>query len=107
MLPGTTAAGWAASEVGAEAAGAAAAGAFWAGALAVVCAAAGVSPAAAKAIAHPISLIFTPVSYALGRERETPRPIDFAVSISAGFQTLKRLFQDVIGLSVDGARAAA
>jgi hypothetical protein len=33
----------------------------WLGALAGVCAAAGVSPAAAKAIAHPISLIVTPV----------------------------------------------
>src|SRR5690348_9875317 len=33
----------------------------WLGALAGVCAAAGVSPAAAMAIAHPISLICTPV----------------------------------------------
>jgi hypothetical protein len=41
--------------------GALAAELFWLGALAGVCAAAGVSPAAAKAIAHPISLIFTPV----------------------------------------------
>jgi hypothetical protein len=34
--------------------------AVWLGALAGVCAAAGVSPAAAKAIAHPISLIKNP-----------------------------------------------
>src|SRR5215213_3718983 len=40
----------------------AAAEAFWLGALAGPCAAAGVSPAAAKAIAHPISLIEIPDS---------------------------------------------
>src|SRR6476619_1487104 len=81
-LPGTID-GWAASGLAAPwtvpavgvAAAPGAAEAFWAGALAVVCAAAGVSPAAAKAIAHPISLIFTPVSNALGRKREKPRPL--------------------------------
>ena len=38
------------------------AAAVWLGALAGPCAAAGVSPAAANAIAHPISLIYTPDS---------------------------------------------
>src|SRR5437868_2091131 len=52
----------AAGGVAAVAAGAAAAGAFWAGELAWAPAAAGVSAAAAKAIAHPISLICTPDS---------------------------------------------
>ena len=48
--------------VGTLAAGAAAAGAVWAGGLADACAAAGVSQAAAKAIAHPIRFISTPVA---------------------------------------------
>ena len=64
--PGTTVGGWAASGLPGfcavpaggvavvAAAGALGAGAVW------LMAAAGVSPAAAKAIAHPISLIFTP-----------------------------------------------
>jgi hypothetical protein len=47
--------------------GAVAAGVDWLGAFAGVCAAAGVSPAAAKAIAHPINLIFT-----LGSGRWSP-----------------------------------
>ena len=67
MCPGVPGTGAAASAGGAVAGaatfayGAAAVASVWAGALAFVCAAtAGVSPAAAKAIAHPISLIFTP-----------------------------------------------
>jgi hypothetical protein len=105
MLPGTIA-GWAASglpAVWAVPAGGVAveveAVAFWAGALAVVCAAAGVSPAAAKAIAHPISLICTPDSVELGARMRTR----FSGSIGAGFRTLKRLFQDVIRGTVAGA----
>jgi hypothetical protein len=64
-LPGTIAAGVVVA--GAEA--------VWAGAgeLAGVCAAAGVSPAAAKAIAHPISLIITPIAF-MELGRATPRP---------------------------------
>jgi hypothetical protein len=65
--PGTIA-GWAASGLvascavpaGGVVAGAAASVVVGAGEADGVCAAAGVSPAAAKAIAHPISLIFTP-----------------------------------------------
>jgi hypothetical protein len=45
-------------------AGAAAEALVGLGGLAGVCAAAGVSPAAAKTIAHPISFIFTPGSSA-------------------------------------------
>ena len=51
--------------------------------------AAGVSPAAAKAIAHPINLIFTPIAF-VRLERVTPRP-DLPVSIGVGFGSLKRL----------------
>ena len=54
-------------------------------------AAAGVSPAAARAIAHPINLIFTPVCIALGRRRENRAP-DLAVSIGAAFPSLKQEF---------------
>jgi hypothetical protein len=59
------------------AAGAAAAGLLWLGGLACACAAAGVSPAAAKAIAHPINLIFTPVSV-FGTGNAGPRFLEAA-----------------------------
>jgi hypothetical protein len=102
-LPGTIAAG---AAFGAAAAGAPAV-AFSVGGLAGELtgpwAAAGVSPAAAKAIAHPINLIFTPVT-SLGLEARGPAPpVDFAASIGAAFPTLKRLF----GPSVEGPNAAA
>jgi hypothetical protein len=74
-----------------------------AGADAGACAAAGVSPAAARAIASAINLIFTPVT-SLGLEARGPAPpVDFAASIGAAFPTLKRLF----GPSVEGPNAAA
>ncbi|HEX6603942.1 MAG TPA: hypothetical protein VF027_03560 [Sphingomicrobium sp.] len=98
-LPGTIAGG---AACGAAAAGAAAV-AFWVGGLAGVCAAAGVSPAAAKAIAHPINLIFTPVT-SLGLAARGPAPpVDFAASIGAAFGSLKRLF----GPTVEGPWPAA
>ena len=74
---------------GGTVAGAAAVG--WAGGLCWAWAAAGISPAAAKAIAHPINLIFTPVT-SLGLEVAGPRLPKIAVSIGAGFESLKRLF---------------
>ena len=60
----------------------------WAGAgeLAGACAAAGVSPAAAKAIAHPISLIVSPCSGGTANA-EAPR---LRGSIGAAFRSLKR-----------------
>ncbi len=93
-LPGTIAAGWAASGGAASwavpAAGAAAA-TFPAGAAAGACAAAaGVSPAAAKAIAHPISLINTPGMLGTGRAGACP---GFAAPIGAGSPSLKRLIR--------------
>lgn len=68
--------GWAAAEVlGDELAG--------------VCADAGVSQAAAKAIAHPIRFICTPGDYL---EPETQvRAAEVSGSIGAGFRSLKRL----------------
>jgi hypothetical protein len=67
---------------------------FWTGVgeLGAGCAAAGVSPAAARAIAHPINLIFTPVCIALGRRRENRVP-DLAASIGAAFPSLKQDFR--------------
>ncbi len=50
-------------------------------------AAAGVSPAAAKAIAHPNNLIISPDVPGTGNAAAPP---DLAVSISAAFRTLKR-----------------
>ncbi|HEX3422987.1 MAG TPA: hypothetical protein VHS33_06265 [Sphingomicrobium sp.] len=63
---------------------------FWAGALAGACAAAGVSQAAANAIAHPIRLITTPGNIL---EPETQVRASFAGSIGAAFESLKRLIQ--------------
>lgn len=113
-VPGTTLAGWAAlgfagfcavpAGEGAVADGAEGTEGFRVGALAVVWAAAGVSPAAAKAIAHPISLICTPDS-AWNRERGCPP--GFAGSIGAGFESLKRLIQLVVRRGVEGVRPAA
>ena len=80
-------------------------GAFLEGALAVVWAAAGVSPAAAKAIAHPISLIGTPgIAWNSGTRMRT-----FALrgSIGAAFQSLKRVFQHGMRRGVEGCGAAA
>jgi hypothetical protein len=66
------------------------------GVLAGVCAAAaGVSPAAAKAIAHPINLIFTPDMHWDWKARL--RVPDLRASIGAAFRSLKRLFQDSTG----------
>src|SRR4051812_4511396 len=95
-LPGTIA-GWAASGLvascavpaGGVAAGWAAAVVAGAVVLGGVCAAAGVSPAAAKAIAHPISLIFPP-GMRWDWRRECASPIDLLGSIGAGFPSLKR-----------------
>src|SRR3954465_12052934 len=56
-------------------------------------AAAGVSPAAAKAIAHPINLIGSPDVLGTG---SAVAPSDLAASISAAFGTLKRLVQHVM-----------
>jgi hypothetical protein len=78
--------------------------AFWVGAVVWPIAAAGVSPAAAKAIAHPISLICTPDS-AWNWRRGCAS--DFAGSIGAGFQSLKPVFHDVIWVSVEALRRAA
>jgi hypothetical protein len=82
-LPGT----------GAAVAGVGAAGTdAGAGELAGACAAAGVSPAAAKAIAHPINLIFTPGDVVgIGKSR-CALP-DFGASIGAAWPTLKRLIR--------------
>src|SRR5204863_5095928 len=64
--------------------------------LAGVCAAAGVRPAAAKAIAHPISLIFTPgMRWDWSRGCASPQ---LRGSIGAPFGRLKRL----ISTRVDG-----
>src|SRR6478672_2910463 len=103
-VPGTTA-GWAASGLAASCAvpaggvaGAVAGAAFWAfglGEPAGACAAAaGVSPAAAKAIAHPISLIFTPVACVGTGDARCRAPV-LRVSIGAAFRTLKRLVRHV------------
>jgi orotate phosphoribosyltransferase len=59
---------------------------FWLGAIAGACAAAGVSPAAAKAITHPISLINLPCRDGTA-DAEAPR---LRGSIGAAFQSLKR-----------------
>ena len=96
-VPGTIAAGWARLGLpgfwAVPACGVAAA-LLWTGvgALGADCATAGVSPAAARAIAHPINLIFTPVCIALGRRRENRAP-DLAVSIGAAFPSLKPEFR--------------
>jgi hypothetical protein len=69
--------------------------AFWAGGLAGACAAAaGVSQAAAKAIAHPIRLIFTPGMRWVSSARL--RAPDLRASIGAAFESLKRPFGDGI-----------
>src|SRR5437764_9767823 len=106
MLPGTTVGGWAVSglpgfcAVPAGGVAAAAAGAFWVDEPAWASAAAGVSPAAAKAIAHPISLIDTPAVPGTGHADAHP---DLGRSIGAGFAALKRVLQVVIRADVDGA----
>jgi orotate phosphoribosyltransferase len=74
-----------------------------AGAFAGGCAATGVSPAAAKAIAHPISLIYTPASAGTGTTDAAP----LAGSIGSGFVRLKRLPSLVIRRAVEGARRSA
>ena len=86
-LTGVGLAGSCAVPAGGVAAGAARAGR--AGALAGAWAAAGVSPAAARAIAHPISLIFTPVTIIGSRKRRVALP-DLRASIGAASGTLKR-----------------
>lgn len=66
------------------------------GELAGACAAAadaGVSPAAAKAIAHPISLIRSPDVLGTGYRERGPAS---ARSISAGFQSLKRVLEHLL-----------
>src|SRR4051794_1796831 len=76
-------------------AGAVVVDAFCVGALAGACAAAaGVSQAAAKAIAHPIRLIFTPGMRWVSSARL--RAPDLRASIGAALQSLKRLFRDVM-----------
>jgi len=56
-------------------------------------AAAGVSPAAAKAIAHPINLIISPDVLGTGNAAAPP---GLAASISAAFDALKHLVQHVM-----------
>src|SRR5438067_3608797 len=63
-----------------------------AGELAGVCAAAGVSPAAARAIAHPINFIFTPVGTRWDGNARCRAP-DLAASIGVAFRTLKQEFR--------------
>ena len=109
-VPGTTAADCAASGLPAfcavpagGCAVVAAATTFWLGALAEAWAAAGVSPAAAKAIAHPNSLIETPDS---GERPDAGAP-DLRGSIGAAFQSLKRDFGQVlmgVAISPNGPR---
>ena len=107
-LPGTIA-GCAASGLfgscAVPAGGVAAAGAVvaaaWLGAGACATAAAGVSPAAAKAITHPISFIDTPDSVP-GTGSAEARP-DLAGSIGAAFWSLKH----DLGWGVAGVHAAA
>ena len=71
-------------------------------ALAGACAAAGVRPAAAKAIAHPISFIHNPGCVQRDWKRRFALP-DLRVSIGVGFESLKRL----IPTTVDGVFRAA
>jgi len=64
-------------------------------ALAGACAAAGVRPAAAKAIAHPISFIHNPGCVQRDWKRRFALP-DFGVSIGVGFRRLKHLFPTTV-----------
>src|SRR6185503_11641454 len=81
--------GFCAKPAGGAAFGWAATGALAGGGLAGVCADAGVSQAAAKAIAHPIRFICTPGDY-LEPEAQV-RATAVSGSIGAGFRSLKRL----------------
>jgi hypothetical protein len=64
--------------------------------------AAGVSPAAAKAIAHPISLIHFPGDLSWDWKRESRAPL-LPLPISAAFRSLKH----VISAGVEGAEKRA
>ena len=64
------------------------------------CAAAGVIPAKARAIAHPISFIFTPVTCI--RTESATAPPEFRGLIGAGSRSLKRLAQENMNLLKEG-----
>jgi hypothetical protein len=76
--------------------GAAPVGVLWTDGLVCAWAAVGVSPAAAKAIAHPINLIFTPVSAYLGEVRDRAS-LEVERSIGAASESLKHLVRHEMG----------